>query len=229
MTVLSGISSGNMVFKLSLDVAEQSAGAKAKHFCAHPRLAEFFFDEGQPIGGLLGGANAAGRLEANGHARLLCVLSDSAKHNQTHGKSGICRFFAGRGLDKIRARHHGDKTGASDIAEGQQIAGAENHLYVGGAASLAEGGYFVVESLPPSAENMSAGDDDINFVGARLEGAANFGNTLGQRRQSRGKSSRNRGDANAAAFESVHSGFDKGVIDASGGHLDVEFLDAQFL
>src|SRR5579862_7892483 len=81
MTVVSRISSGDVVLKLPLDVAEQSAGAKAKHFGAHPGLAQFFFDQGEPVERLLRGANAAGRLEAYGHAGLLCIFADGAKHD----------------------------------------------------------------------------------------------------------------------------------------------------
>ena len=50
------------------------------------------------------------------------------------------------------------------------------------AAGLFEGGNFVIQRLPASAEHMGARDYNVNLVGARFHRAANFCNPLRQRR-----------------------------------------------
>src|SRR5580700_5961771 len=95
MTIFRRITSGRVMFQLPLDVSQQSTGAKPKQLGAHPRLPEFFFHHGQPVGRLLGSANAAGGFESHSHAGLLSILADGASHHQAHRQRGVGRFLAG--------------------------------------------------------------------------------------------------------------------------------------
>src|ERR1700688_4956033 len=95
MTILRRIASGRIVFKLPLDISQQPTCTKSKKLRPHPRLPQFFFHHGQPVGRLFCRTNAAGRLETHSHSRLLGVFADGASHYQTHGQRGIGGFFAG--------------------------------------------------------------------------------------------------------------------------------------
>ena len=145
------------------------------------------------------------------------------------GKSGVGRLFAGGCFDEVGARHHGDEAGAGHVAQGQQIAGAQNDFHVRWAAGLLERGDLIVEFLPSSAEDVSPGDDDVDLVRSGLDRAANFGDALGHRRKASGKSRGNGRHSNAAAFERPRRRFDKAVIDANRRDLDFEFFDLQLL
>ena len=50
---------------------------------------------------------------------------------------------------------------------------------MGGAAGLFEGSDFVVEGLPFGGEDVGAGDDDVDFVGAGFYRAADFLDAFG--------------------------------------------------
>ena len=93
---------------------------------------------------------------------------------------------------------------------------------MGGAAGMFEGGDFIVEGLPFGGEDMGAGDDDVDFIGAGFDGAADFLDAFGERRESGGEAGGNGGDADAAAFEGAAGGFDEDVVDADGGDFYVE-------
>ena len=79
--------------------------------------------------------------------------------------------------------------------------GAEDDLHVRSSAGLLESRDFVVERLPASAENMAAGDDDVDFVRPRFHRPANFGDAFRERREPGGKSGGDRRDVNAASFQ----------------------------
>src|SRR5271169_1246464 len=80
MPILGRITSGRMMPELPLDVAQQSAGSEAKHFCPQPRWAEFFLDHGQPVDRLLRRADSTCWFETHRHTRLLRVFADGARH-----------------------------------------------------------------------------------------------------------------------------------------------------
>ena len=77
------------------------------------------------------------------------------------------------------------------------------------AASLFESRNFVVERLPPSAENMGAGDHDIDFMSARFHRSANFCDTLRERREAGRKSGGYCSNLNAASFQGIQCGLDE--------------------
>ena len=177
---------------------------------------------------MLGGANAASGLEADREAGLQRVFADGADHDEADGERGVDGLFAGGRFDEVGAGHHGDDGGAGDVAKREQIAGAENDFEVRGAAGVFEGGDFVVQGLPFGAEDVGASDDDVDFVGAGFDGAANFRDAFGERREAGGEAGADGGNANAGAFESATGGFDEKMVDADGGDFDVEGCDAEF-
>src|ERR1035437_10906106 len=65
VAVRRGIASGRVMAELALDVAEQRARADAEEVVLHPLQAELFLHQDQPGQRVLGGAQAAGRLEAD--------------------------------------------------------------------------------------------------------------------------------------------------------------------
>ena len=97
------------------------------------------------------------------------------------------------------------------------------------AASLLEGRNFVVERLPASAENMGAGDDHIDLMRARFHRAADFCDTLRERREACRKSGGNCSNVNSASLHCVQRSFDESVIHANRPHLNAEFFDTEFL
>src|ERR1700676_101314 len=129
MPVLGRISPRGMKFELPFDVGEHgTAGAQTKQMRLKPMVAQFFFHQDQPFKRLFGGANAAGGFESYGHAGGLGVFADGAGHDETDGQNRVHGFLAGGSLDEVGASHHGDETGAGDIAKSEQIAGAKNYF-----------------------------------------------------------------------------------------------------
>ena len=177
----------------------------------------------------LGGADAARGFEADRHAGALSVLADGAHHGERDGQSGVDGFLAGRGLDEVGAGHHRHPTGARDVAQGHQVAGAEDGFHVHGAAGVLEGSDFVIKSVPVAVEDVGAGDDDVDLRGASFDGAANLLDALGERREAGGESGGNGGDRNAGALERFDGGFDKGVIDADRADGEVQLFNAEGL
>src|SRR3982074_599997 len=96
-------------------------------------------------------------------------------------------------------------------------------------AGILEHGKLIVERLALSTEHMSAGDDDVDFIGAGLDGAPDFGDSFGERREPGGESRRDRGHVNPASFNSAARRLDESVVDAYRRYLDVQALDAQLL
>src|ERR1700686_5866291 len=97
------------------------------------------------------------------------------------------------------------------------------------ATGLLERRHFIIERLPPSAENMAARDDHIDLMGTRFHRPANLRDTPRQWRQTCGESSGDCRDVNPAPLQGMQRGLDEGVIDAHRAHLDAEFLDPELL
>jgi len=64
------------------------------------------------------------------------------------GSVAFDAFFARRGLDEVRAGHHRHPTGACYVAQGHQVAGAQDGFHVSRARGLFERRNLVVERLP---------------------------------------------------------------------------------
>src|SRR5690606_22163770 len=80
------VPAGDVVLELPFDVAEERAGAEAEEVRAEPRVAQLLLHEDEPLERLLGGADPAGRLEADAIPGALVVLPDRAGHDQPHGE-----------------------------------------------------------------------------------------------------------------------------------------------
>src|SRR5581483_5026746 len=155
------------------------------------------------------------------------VLADGTDHDPRNREGGVDGFLAGLGLDEVRAGHHGDDGGAGYVAEGEQVAGAEDGFHVGGPAGFLEGGDLVVEGVPLAVEDVGAGDDDIDLAGAGFDGAADLLDARFERREPGGEAGGDGGDRDSGAFESLDGGFDEEVVDADGADVEVEGLDAE--
>src|SRR5581483_7155322 len=145
------------------------------------------------------------------------VLADGTDHDPRNREGGVDGFLAGLGLDEVRAGHHGDDGGAGYVAEGEQVAGAEDGFHVGGPAGFLEGGDLVVEGVPLAVEDVGAGDDDIDLAGAGFDGAADLLDARFERREPGGEAGGDGGDRDSGAFESLDGGFDEEALDALGG------------
>src|SRR5579859_1126339 len=99
---------------------------------------------------------------------------------------------------------------------------------MGRTTGVFEGDDFVIKFLPLRAENVSARDDDVNFLGTCRDGAANFRNTIFKWGKPCRKSSRDGGDIDFCAFKCAARRFDKKVIDANSADLNVEAGDSEF-
>ncbi len=60
-----GVAAGDVVLELALDVGEHRARADAEQVGLQPGAAELLLHQDQPVHRVLGGAQAAGRLEAD--------------------------------------------------------------------------------------------------------------------------------------------------------------------
>jgi len=74
---------------------------------------------------------------------------------------------------------------------------------------------------------VGAGDDDVDFICAGFYGAADFVDTLRERRKAGGESGRDGSYGNAAAFQGAASDFYESVIDADSGNFDFERFDGE--
>ncbi len=149
------------------------------------------------------------------------VFANRTRHHQAHRQRGVDSFFSRRRFDEIGAGHHGYDAGPRNVAQREQVAASQNHFHVRVAAGGFECGDFVVQRLPAPAENVRAGDDHVNFVRARLHGAPDFRHALVERRKSRGKSRRNRGDFDPASLQRAKGCLHESVINAYRRHFDV--------
>src|SRR5215813_112523 len=218
-----------MEFQLAFDVSEHGACAKAEEMRLKPRVAKLFFHKRQPFDGLFGRLDSTCRLEADCDSGFLREFANHARHDKADRQCRVDCFFSRGGFDEVRSCHHGDQTRLFDIAQGKQVAGAENHFEVRRATSVFEGDDFVVELLPLRAKNMSASDDYVNFLSARGDRTANFGNAIFKRRESRRKSGRDGGDVDFCALKGATSRFDKEVINADSADMNVQVSDSELL
>src|SRR5207237_3687365 len=76
LAVRSGVAAGHEVLQLPLDVGQERTSPKPEEDGPEPAVAQLFLHKDQPVEGLFGGPNAAGRLEADGRAGARLVLAD---------------------------------------------------------------------------------------------------------------------------------------------------------
>src|SRR6266566_1005070 len=221
------IVAGDKVRKLPLNIREQATGSQTEKSIVQPLIAQLFFHEDEPVKGLFSGANATSRFEANLVASLFIIIAYSTYHNQTDRKRGIDRFFACRGLDKIGSSHHTDKAGFANIAQGGKLMGRKDSLHMGFAASLTEGTYFVVESLPVTREYMGARDHNIDLGSSCFDGRPNFAQFLFQWVLTSGKARGDGSNGNIGAAQSFHGKSYEIMIDTDCSYLEIDIIGSK--
>ena len=80
---------------------------------------------------VLGGPDAAGRLDADLAAGELAPVAHGLEHDQGDGQRRRGRDLAGGGLDEVAAGQHRQLRGAPDVVVGDELAGLEDDLEVG--------------------------------------------------------------------------------------------------
>jgi hypothetical protein len=217
------------VLELPLDVSQKRAGPESEQGRVHPGPPQLLLHEDQPGEGVLGGANAAGGLEAHLHASALPVGPDGPDHGDPDGERGVDGLLAGGRLHEIGAGHHADQAGLVDVSEASELTGGEDGLDVGVAAGVPEGAYLVVERLPIAQEHVGARDDDVDLAGARLDRCPDLGQPLLEGVQARRKARRDRCDRDRRSPQRRHGGLHHGVVHADGGGREAKLRDAQAL
>ena len=220
MAVVGAVLAGEEVLKLAFDVGEQGAGSEAEEVGGEPGVAEFVFHQHEVLGGIFGGANASRGFEPDADARAFVVFADKAEHHEGVGEGGVDGFFAGGGFDEVGAGHYADGGGSGDVGVGAEFAGGEDGFDVGFAAGFAELLHLFVEGFPIAAEDVGAGDDDVDFFGSVLHGRFDLLELERLGVEASGESGGDGGDGDVGAFE-VFDGFgDVAVVDADGSDVD---------
>src|SRR3954452_24256667 len=101
MPVSCGVTPGDEVLQLPLDVAQEGAGAKAEQVGMEPTVTQLILDHGEPVERLARGANPARGLEPDELTGSLLKVTDRPSHDQSHRESGIDALLTGRRLDEI--------------------------------------------------------------------------------------------------------------------------------
>src|SRR5205085_11978610 len=122
----------------------------------------------------------------------------------------------GRGLNEVRACQHADKRGAGDVVEGSEVAGAQDGLDMGVAASFAEGANLLVERLPVAIEHHLALDDDVDLFSAGSDGLLDLAELGVERREAMREGGRDGSNRDAGAFERLYRGRNERVVDTHG-------------
>lgn len=214
-----GVAAGGMVVQLALDIGQQAAGADAEAAGRQPGSAQFLPHEDLPGEGLFGAADAAGGLEADDLAGAFVIAADGARHHQTDGQGGVDGFFAGGSFDEIGAGHHADQAGAGDVGERAELTRGQDRLEVRIATAFAKSSHLVIEGGPIAAEDMCAGDDDVDLAGAGLDRFLDFEQARAEGGLAAGETSGDGGDGDIAATEGAARIVDATVVDADGSDL----------
>src|SRR5690606_26956823 len=85
---------------------------------------------------------------------------------------------------------------------------------------------LVVERLPVASEDVGAGDDDVDLLGASGDGGTNLLDALLEGAESCREPGRNGGDGDPRTLEGLDGGFDVGVVDADRCGRDAGVRDA---
>src|SRR3984885_11827338 len=152
-----GVTAGGQLGPLHQQVVQQAGGAEAEPVRIQPVLPRRLVDQDQVADGILGGADTAGRLDADLATVDGPEVPDGLQHDQGDRERGGRADLAGRGLDEVGAGQHGQPRGTPHVVQGDQLAGLQDDLEVGSASlaggaggcldDLADGGDLVVDQL----------------------------------------------------------------------------------
>src|SRR5260370_15421998 len=143
-----GVTGGGQLGPLHEQVVEQAGGADAEPVGSEPVLPRRLVDQNQIADGVLGGADAAGRLDADLAAVGRPEVPYGLQHDQGDRERGGRADLAGRGLDEVGAGQHGQPRGTAHVVQRDQLAGLQDDLQVSSYFDyLADGANFVVDQL----------------------------------------------------------------------------------
>lgn len=91
---------------------------------------------------------------------------------------------------------------------------------MGGAAGIAEGAHFVVEGGPILGDCVGPGDNDVDFMGAILDGLVDFFEALFEGAEPGGESGADGGDGDSGALEIPYGVGDVCMVDAYRTGMD---------
>jgi hypothetical protein len=111
-------------------------------------------------------------------AGALAVVADGARHNETDRQGSVHALLPGRSLHEISTGHHADKTRASDVTQGTQLAGGKDGLDVRIAAGFPHCTHLVVERSPVLRQHVSASDHDIDLLRTSTDRRPDLGDPL---------------------------------------------------
>ncbi len=170
---------------------------------------------------LLGRADAAGGLHADGDARGEVVVADGLQHHLGVGEGGVAVGLARAGFDEVawaQPRAHREETGGADLVVAVELAGFEDDFQADRlAAGFEDGGDFVADLGEMAGEEGVAVDDHVDFVRAVVHGPANFGQARAQRRLAARESGGHARDAHGRPADVALRGGDEGGVNADGG------------
>src|SRR5580658_3519133 len=162
-----GVAAGGQLGALHEQVVQQAGGAEAEPVGIQPVLPHRLVDQDQVPDGVLGGADAAGRLDADLAAVDIAEVAHSLEHDQGGRERGGRGDLAGRGLDEVGAGQHGQPGGTPHVVQRDQLASLQDDLEVGGCVDdLTDGGDLVVDQLVVPGQEGAAVDDHVDLVGA---------------------------------------------------------------
>src|SRR5947209_16550413 len=98
-TVTRGVAPGHEMLELAFDIGEQCARSDAEEIGTKPPVSQLLLHEEHVLEDVLRGADATGRLEADGVACLLVELTNHAGHNEGEGERCVHALLARGRLD----------------------------------------------------------------------------------------------------------------------------------
>src|SRR5580704_16715745 len=165
-----GVTAGGQLGPLLEQVVQQAGGADAEPVGIEPVLPRRLVDQNQIADGVLGGADAAGGLDADLAPVGRAEVPNGLQHDQGDRERGGRADLAGRGLDEVGAGQHGQPRGTAHVVQRDQLAGLQDDLEVGGIFDdFADGGDLVVDQLVVPGQEGAAVNDHVHLVGASLD------------------------------------------------------------
>ena len=181
--MLCRVAASGVEFELALDVREHAAGAEAEQIGVEPGIAELFFHQGEPFERLLRGADTACGFEARQTFRFRWAYSRIARVMTK--PTGNVAFVASFPVDVLMKSAPAIMATMLARATLRSVSRSPVPRITFMCAEPQAALKVAISSnrcLPLAAENVSASNDYVDFVGAGLDRAANLGDSFVERR-----------------------------------------------
>src|SRR5580704_5586461 len=189
-----GVAAGGQLGPLHEQVVQQAGGAEAEPVGIEPVLPRRLVDQDQVADGVLGGADAAGRLDPDLAAVGRPEVPDGLQHDQPRG--------------------------AAHVVQRDQLAGFQDDLEVRSCFDdLADGGDLVVDQLIVPGQEGAAVDDHVHLVGAGLDRVPGIGQLDLQAGTAAGERGGHAGHVDAGPLDLGRRQVSKVRVDADRGDL----------